>query len=60
MATILLHDVPDEVVDAIKTLAAEAGVSPGEVVARLYELYAELRLSTEPTVLDARSYAHLP
>ena len=60
MATILLHGVPDEIVDAIKSLAAETGVSPGEVIARLYEFYAELRVSTEPTILHARSYSQLP
>jgi hypothetical protein len=60
MATVLLQGVPDEVVEAIKNVAAEAGVSPGEVVARLYEFYADLRVSTEPSVLDARRLSHLP
>lgn len=60
MATILLQGVPDEVVVAIKNLAAEAGVSPGELVARLFEFYADLRVSTEPSVLDARRDSYLP
>jgi hypothetical protein len=60
MGTILLQAVPDETITAIKTYAADAGVSPGEIVARLTDFYAELRRSDDPAVLKARHYANLP
>ncbi len=60
MGTILLQAVPDETVAAIKTYAAETGVSPGEIVARLVDFYAKLRVSDESPVVEARKAARLP
>lgn len=60
MATLLLQGVPDELAECINVLASEAGVSTGELVARLYEFYSDLRVSTEPSVLAARRDAYLP
>lgn len=60
MGTILLQAVPDETVTAIKTYAAEAGISPGEIVARLTDLYGQLRRSDDAVIIKARRNALLP
>ena len=60
MGTIAAQAVRDETVAAIKAYAAEAGVSPGETVARLVDLYTQLRASDDANVLAARRSARLP